>query len=140
MSALAASIRNKKTAGSSGGVKSEVGVLEAIEYFEVLQVASPFFGNVFADAESVKALAMNMLIARFGAGQTIVEKGERGSWFGILLTGDVGAELPGGVEVVLSPGTLIGEMTLWTAGSVRSATIKGKAPGLYTMRNVLGLD
>lgn len=129
MSALMASIKNKKTAGSSGGVKSDVGVLEAIEYFEVLQVASPFFGNVFTDAESVKALAMSMLIARFDGEQTVVENGEPGSWFGIILTGDVVVDLPTGGEVILSPGTLIGEMTLWTVGSVRSATIRGKAPG-----------
>ena len=34
MAALLASIKNKNKAGSSGGVKSEVSALEAVEYFE----------------------------------------------------------------------------------------------------------
>ena len=129
MSAMLASIREKKMAGSSGGVQSEVSVVEAVEHFELLQVSSPSFGRVFNDEASIKALAGNMLVARFTADQTVVQRGESGSWFGILLTGDLVVELPGGDTVSVPPGTLIGEMTLWQPGAVRSATIRGKAPG-----------
>ena len=128
MAALLASIKSRKMAGSSGGVESEVSVLEAVEYFEMLQVASPSFGSVFNEAESIRCLASNMLVANYDADEPIVEAGEPGSWFGILLTGDLVVELTG-AEIAVSPGTLIGEMTLWVPNSTRSATLRGKAPG-----------
>ena len=62
------------------------------------------------------------------AQQTVVQAGEPGTWFGIVLTGDLIVELPN-FELTVGPGTFIGEMTLWMEGTSRSATMRGKEPG-----------
>ncbi len=120
-------------------LESDVTLTDAIDLFEVLQVTNRFFGAVFNDANDLRILAEKILISRFEEGQTIVEKGEEGSWFGILLTGDLAAHVPGGVVITVPPGSIIGEMAMWVEGSKRSAKMVAKEPGLLATMHVTEL-
>ena len=76
-----------------------------------------------------------MLIARIGAGDEIIRGGEAGSWFGILLAGELAVESDAATEsglattAALVPGALIGEGALWQPGLPRGETLRAKAPG-----------
>ena len=85
-------------------------------------------------SETINLLSTHMSITRFSAGQTIVQKGEAGTWFGVLLSGHLTVELPNANSIVIAAGELVGEMAVWQVGAKRSATIKGRTAGhLATM-------
>lgn len=85
-------------------------------------------------SETINVLSSNMSITRYAAGQTIVQKGESGTWFGVLLSGTLTVELPNADSLVIAAGELVGEMAVWQVGAKRSATIKGRSAGhLATM-------
>ena len=78
----------------------------------------------FSD-EEVELLAQSMTILNFWPGQTILEQGESGTWFGIILSGELSVILPNGASFIIKEGAMIGEMALWQKQAVRTATICG---------------
>ena len=60
---------------------------------------------------------------RFSAGEKIMVKGEPGTWFGILLSGELRVQLPNGISVPLAEGSIIGEMAIWAKGGLRGNSV-----------------
>ena len=75
-------------------------------------------------------LARHLTVMRFEEKQMVLQKGEEASWFGILLSGSLSIALPGGGEISVWPGTIVGEMALWIEDATRAATISGAKGGL----------
>ena len=113
---------------ANGHLQSEVTVEEAEEMLTLVQNVSEKFRG-FSE-EEVSVLAEHLSVMKYDEAQTIVEKGEHGTWFGILLSGILGVELPGGVVIPLHAGAIIGEMVVYNRASVRAATLRGQHPGL----------
>ena len=90
-------------------------------------VSKSFHG--FTDSEIV-VLAQAMNVQRFREGQTILEQGELGSWFGIVLSGQLSVVLPDGSTITIQEGAIVGEMALWQRHAARSATVCGRDTGV----------
>ena len=117
---------------------SEVGEHDAFKLLMRVRGESPLQA---LDEDEVHTLAAHIAIARFGARQQIIEQGEPGSWFGILLQGTIELRLPdspGTMELV--PGAVIGEMAIWEPGARRSASLKGVTPGCLGLLLVSELE
>lgn len=115
------SLRPRKTLQSEVTKDDAVGLLTFVQ-----SISTSFRG--FSEDETV-ALAEYFSVMRFEAGQTIVEQGETGTWFGILLAGTLQCEI-GSLTFTTQAGAIVGEMAMWQSDSVRSATLKGGEPGL----------
>ena len=59
-----------------------------------------------------------------------MQKGESGSWFGVLLSGTLTVKITDTILIPIPAGAIIGEMAMWHRGAERSATIVGGQPGL----------
>ena len=73
-----------------------------------------------------------MIVNRFEEGQTIMQEGEVGTWFGILLSGTLRAEgsSPGQLRYIRR-GALLGEMSMFQpVGAEHSATVCGNEAGM----------
>ena len=82
------------------------------------------------DEDQLEVLSENMSFMEFQTGQPVMQKGEQGTWFGVLLSGSLAVELVDG-ELVIRPGALIGEMAVWGGPNARrSTTMKGRHAGL----------
>ena len=79
--------------------------------------------------EDISLLAGHFSVMRFEPGQVVMQKGEQGTWFGVLLEGSLAVEIPG-VTIVVPAGAIVGEMAMWQRGATRSATLKGHEKGL----------
>ena len=90
-----------------------------------VQLISPYFRG-FKD--NIDLLAEALTVDRSDNGETILQEGEEGTWLGILLTGELGVVVNGGVVHRMFPGEIVGEMILWFGG-VRQATVRAKQPG-----------
>lgn len=115
--------------GASGEkLVSEVSLEEANSMLTYVQAISTSFRG-FED-EEISQLTEHLSIMRFDTGETLVERGEDGTWFGILLSGSVSIVLPDGGNIELPAGNIIGEMVIWVDGTKRSASMKGGEPGM----------
>jgi CRP-like cAMP-binding protein len=108
---------------------SEVSVDEAEAMLLDQYDDSKDFKEAGMDEDDILCLATHLSVMRFDKGQTVVAKGESGSWFGILLSGQLVVDL-GTFKIHIKAGSLVGEMVMWVADSVRSATLLGDEPGL----------
>ena len=109
-------------------LQSDVAQDEAREALATVQATSAVFCG-FTDSE-VDALSDHFSVMTFDKGQTILERGETGTWFGVLLSGTLSVVINPEIVFVQHPGTIIGEMAMWQSDSVRSATLKGAQPGV----------
>lgn len=76
-----------------------------------------------------------MTILRFNADQAIIEKGEVGTWLGILLSGallvgDKEEEANGVKPTVARRGAVLGEFAFWCQGHKRMESVRGHEAGL----------
>ena len=81
------------------------------------------------DEDETCSIADYFSVMSYDKDQTVLEQGEPGTWFGILLSGTLSCEI-GSHTFTTNPGAIIGEMAMWQADSVRSATLKGGEAGL----------
>ncbi len=82
------------------------------------------------DEDQLQILAENMSFMQYESGQPVMQKGEQGTWFGILLSGSLVVELID-AEVLVRPGALVGDMAVWGGAlATRAATMKGRHAGL----------
>ena len=85
-------------------LESEVSQVEAESMFTYVQSISSSFRG-FTDAE-VPALVELFSVMRVESGQTLVQRGEPGTWFGVVLSGTIIVELPT-FQVTLPIGSII---------------------------------
>ena len=113
-------------------LQSDLSQAESEGMFSYLQLASTTFSAMSEDMLQVLASAMTIL--RFESAQTVVEKGEPGTWFGIVLSGSLiieGSIPDQGAPPVLNRGQIIGELAIWSSEpQPRFATISGKDAGI----------
>ena len=81
-------------------------------------------------AEAISTLRGAMAVTEYKDGQVILQKGESGTWFGLLLTGALAVEVARDEVVELAPGDVVGEMAIWEPDSRRTASVTGKTGGL----------
>ena len=78
--------------------------------------------------DEIFQLANRLSVMAFDEAQTILQQGEIGSWFGILLSGSLRVILPG-FTAIIPAGAMVGEMAMWQHGAKRGATMEGQAAG-----------
>ena len=122
-------VKRSRILNSEMHLPSEVSVDEAEAMLLDLHDESKDFKQAGMDEDDILCLATHLSVMQFEQGQTIVAKGESGSWFGILLSGTLAVDL-GNFKIQIKAGSLVGEMVMWVADSVRSATLLGDEPGL----------
>lgn len=117
-------------ADSGAGEKlvSDVSLEEANSMLTYVQAISTSFRGF--DDDEIGILSENLSIMKFDTDEALVERGEEGTWFGVLLSGSLMIVLPDGGKIELPAGNIIGEMVIWTQGSKRSASMKGGEPGM----------
>ena len=110
---------------------SEVSQEEAEGLFTYLQTQAATFHRF--DASSLQRLVSFFSVLKYDKSQTLVERGEPGTWFGVVLNGVVNIILPNGSTVPLTAGAVLGEMVTWDEHSRRGATMKGGSAGLLAI-------
>ena len=80
------------------------------------------------NSSDLQLLASHLSVIRYTEGQTILQQGEAGSWFGVLLSGSLKVAITG-LDIVVREGSMVGEMAMWQAGATRGATMVGKDEG-----------
>ena len=108
-------------------LESDVTREEAEGLITFVQTVSTSFRGY--SEEDISLLAGHFSVMRFEPGQVVMQKGEQGTWFGVLLEGSLAVEIPG-VTIVVPAGAIVGEMAMWQRGATRSATLKGHEKGL----------
>ena len=112
-------------------LESEISNEEAEGLFTYVQTKSAQL-QAFTEAE-IALLVQLFSVVQFQEGQTLVQRGEPGTWFGIILTGTMDVVLPTGAVIALPPGNIIGEMVIWVEDSRRQATMQGGSDGLVAI-------
>jgi len=118
---------------------SEISHEQIIEHIDFIQSCGRGFRGF--GSSDVAALAEAFSVMKFDANQIVINKGETGTWFGVLLTGTLKVLLPtaeqerdratkGVVTISMQPGAVIGEMAVWKEDSIRNASMEGGEPGL----------
>ena len=79
--------------------------------------------------EEIECLAEHFSVMSFEEGQTVISRGEAGTWFGVLLSGTLELAFDGTVHE-MHPGLFLGEMALLEKNSIRTATLTGGKAGL----------
>lgn len=106
-------------------VDDTIGLDEKEGYFSLIQTTGQFSE---LSEEEIYNLADGLSVLRFDEGETVIKKGEEGTWFGIVLSGSLVVE---GSDRVIESGALLGEASmLQEAGALRSATMKGHTAGV----------
>ena len=113
--------RKSSIVNNEAHLKSEIPAEEVEETIMFLQSCGSAFRG-FEQAE-INVLSEAMSVMRFDAGQTVVEQGETGSWFGVLLSGTLRVLLPNNVTITMQPGAIVGEMAVWKEDAIRSASM-----------------
>ena len=91
-------------------LNSEVNATDAAFYLDRVQAISKSFRG-FTEDETA-AMADYFSVMHFGAGQTVIAKGETGTWFGVLLSGTLEVEITPTLAVTFHEGALCGELSL----------------------------
>ena len=108
-------------------LESDVTREEAEGLLTFVQTVSTSFRGY--SEEDIALLSEHLSVMRFDVGQVVMQEGEQGTWFGVLLEGSLAVEIPG-VTIVVPAGAIVGEMAMWQRGATRSATLKGHEKGL----------
>ena len=108
-------------------LQSEVSLELAQGLLAHVTATSSLFSGLAPDV--LKLLAERLSVIRFSAGEQIMVEGETGTWFGILLSGQLLAQLANGGVVPISEGEIIGEMAIWNKGGVRANSVVAPAVG-----------
>lgn len=106
------------------------------EFAEYLLTHAQHVSSAFSglSEDAIRVLAHKLSIIRFSAHETIMVEGEAGTWFGILLAGDLGAQLPNGQLVRIPEGSILGEMAIWNKGGKRANSVVALAqPGIIAV-------
>ena len=90
---------------------SEVSTEEAEALLTFVQTISSSFRGFLAD--EVTVLSENLSVMRFDEEQVVMQKGESGSWFGVLLSGTLTVKLTDTILIPIPAGAIIGEMAMW---------------------------
>ena len=86
------------------------------------------FTNTFSDKE-IRILSEWVRVVTHDEALPVMEKDERGAWFGFILTGAL-AVVVTDAEIILEPGDLVGEIAVWDPDSRRVATVVSRKPGM----------
>jgi CRP-like cAMP-binding protein len=123
------------TSSSEGRLRSEVPAEVAATY--LAEVLDEYNHIIRLTELEITVLVEHMSVMRFGTGEMVVQAGEAGTWFGVLLSGTLDCELgqtaPSGTQAdgqrsyELRKGAVVGEMAIWHPGAIRSATLRGGA-------------
>ena len=108
-------------------LKSDISAEEVELLLTELQTTQKLFRGF--KGRDISILAESFSTMSFASEQTIAERGETGTWFGVLLQGRMRLRLPT-VQIFLEPGAIIGEMAIFEANAVRSVTVEGAEDGL----------
>lgn len=108
-------------------LQSDVSVDEVVERITFLQSCGVGFKEF--DSDEVRSLAEALSVMRFEELEKVVEKGETGTWFGVLVSGSLKVLLPN-ITITVQPGALVGEMACWSDSAIRMASLVGGEPGL----------
>ena len=107
---------------------SDTSIAGAVEALRGVQAVSRHFHG-FDDYE-VRVLAKAMSMVEFHEGDSIIEKGETASWFGVLLSGTVHAVIAPDLRFPIHRGEILGEQSLFSQPSTRSASVVGATAGM----------
>ena len=107
---------------------SDTSIAGAVEALRGVQAVSRHFHG-FDDYE-VRVLAKAMSMVEFHEGDSILEKGETASWFGVLLSGTVHAVITPDLRFPIHRGEILGEQSLFSQPSTRSASVVGATDGM----------
>ena len=104
----------------------------AVELRSVQTISTQFHGF---DESEVQRLAASMTVAEFKENETVVQKGERASWFGLVLRGTVRAVITAEVSFNIYRGEFLGEQSIFERSAngntpIRSATVVGATDGI----------
>ena len=87
--------------------------------------------------EDVPALASFFSVVEFQKGETILQRGEDGTWVGLVLTGELSVVIDDTPMGAVQPGDFVGEMILFFERGVRQATVVASRDGdrMLTIRH-----
>ena len=91
-----------------------------------VQAKSRYFRG-FVD--EVPMLAEMLSVVSFDEGETILQRGEEGTWVGLVLSGELEVIIEGKAVATVNPGDFLGEMILWYGG-VRQSTVMASSSGV----------
>ena len=91
-----------------------------------VQAKSRYFRG-FVD--EVPKLAEMLSVVSFDEGETILQRGEEGTWVGLVLSGELSVIIEGKAVATVNPGDFLGEMILWYGG-VRQSTVMASSSGV----------
>ena len=91
-----------------------------------VQAKSRYFRG-FVD--EVPKLAEMLSVVSFDEGETILQRGEEGTWVGLVLSGELSVIIEGKAVATVNPGDFLGEMILWYGG-VRQSTVLASSSGV----------
>ena len=81
-----------------------------------------------------------LVIVEFSQGDLIMRTGEEASWAGVLLGGELEAQMPNGVVIGrVTPGTVVGEMALFRGGK-RGCDMRATSTGSIAVLKFSNLD
>ena len=127
LSELDAEVGDSTTLALGDVLESEIMEEEAMGMFTYLATKTPWMHD-FSESD-IECLVQLFTILRYEDEQVLVQRGERGTWFGIILSGSIEVHLPTGAIVPVPTGSIIGEMVIWNPNSKRAATMKGASGG-----------
>ena len=82
-------------------LQSDVSVDEVIEHIAFLQSCGVGFKDF--DSDEVQSLSEALSVMKFDEDEKVVEKGETGTWFGVLVSGTLKVLLPN-ITITVQPG------------------------------------
>ena len=84
--------------------------------------------------EVLELLAKRLSVIRFAAEESIMVAGVPGTWFGIVLSGQLVEKLPDGEMMTKPEGAILGEMAIWNRGGPRATSIvAADQPGIIAV-------
>lgn len=92
-----------------------------------VQSHSRFFRGFVDD---VPALAQLLSIVEYEEGETILQRGEEGTWVGLVLTGELSIIIDDKPVGAVRPGDFVGEMIMFFERAVRQATVVASRSGV----------
>ena len=95
---------------------SEISHEQIIEHIDFIQSCGRGFRGF--GSSDVAALAEAFSVMKFDANQVGINKGETGTWFGVLLTGSLKVAITG-LDIVVREGSMVGEMAMWSETAKR---------------------
>lgn len=91
-----------------------------------VQAKSRYFRGFLDD---VPKLAETLSVVDFEQGETILQRGEEGTWVGLVLSGELEVVIEGKAVATVGAGDFLGEMIIWYGG-VRQSTVMASESGV----------